>query len=383
MKKIICCLAVFLLSLLIACAYADITPGDMITFGSWHQESTALDSSPVLWRVLEVRGDRALLLSDKALDARPYDLYRVDAAWDTCTLRAWLNTEFLSEAFTADQQKAILVTPLDNGSACPPTEDKLFLLNYPEARRFLPSEDLIAQYTLYAAQKDGYARIAFSWTREPDRMINMVGTECSDLFLISDNAVRPAMWVSLSAMADPDSAQAQDFTPPTAFVPQRSVQETPSAGTVCRCLLLRGPQWGGLNARYGFMLTELMPDDTVFYPASGFPETSGPDARAGLDEMARLADDDDVTYIIVAAHGEPDCYDFYRTADYFSADAYQSDVLYKTELAEKAAAIRGTCHHPVALVLFRYAGRLLRAAGSRPLLRLDELRQGALYHRQH
>ena len=360
MKKMICCIAMFLFSLLAACAYADVTAGNIIPFGSWHQESAALDSSPVLWRVLEVRGDRALLLSDKALDARPYDLYRVDAAWDTCTLRAWLNTEFLSEAFTPDQQKAILVTTLDNGSACPPTEDKLFLLNYPEARRFLPPEDLIAQYTLYAAQKDGYARIAFSWTREPDRMINMLGTECPDPFLISNNAVRPAMWVSLSAMADPGSAQAQDFTPPTAFVPQQPARETPSGGTVCRCLLLRGPQWGGLNARYGFMLTGLMPDDTVFYPEAGFPETSGPDVRAGLDEMARLADDDDVTYIVVAAHGEPDCYSFYRTTDYFSKAAYQADDLFKTELVEKAAAIRGRV---IILSLSCYSGTLADYCG--------------------
>ncbi len=140
MKKRTCFLAVFLLSLLIACARADITTGDVITFGSWHQQSDAGDNSPIRWNVLEIRDNRALLLSDEALDTRPYDLYRVDAAWDTCTLRAWLNTEFLSEAFTPDQQKAILVSALDNGSACPPTEDKLFLLNDPEASRFLSSE---------------------------------------------------------------------------------------------------------------------------------------------------------------------------------------------------------------------------------------------------
>ena len=188
----------------------------------------------------------------------------------------------------------------------------------------------------------------------------MLGTECPDPFLISNNAVRPAMWVSLSAMADPGSAQAQDFTPPTAFVPQQPARETPSGGTVCRCLLLRGPQWGGLNARYGFMLTGLMPDDTVFYPEAGFPETSGPDVRAGLDEMARLADDDDVTYIVVAAHGEPDCYSFYRTTDYFSKAAYQADDLFKTELVEKAAAIRGRV---IILSLSCYSGTLADYCG--------------------
>ena len=341
LKKTGCLLAVLLLSLQMVCAQADTAAGDMITFGSWHQYADAMDSTPIQWRVLEVQDDRALLISDKALDARPYDLYRTDAAWDTCTLRTWLNTEFLNEAFTPDQQKAILVTTMDNGNECPPTEDKLFLLNYPEGARYLSAEELIARYTEYASRKDGFSETAFSWTRESTRMINMVGTECGDLFQITDLAVRPAMWVSLSAMAAPESAPAADFTPPAAFVPEQAAEDTPSEGTVSRCVLLRGPQWGGVFSQYGFRLTELMPDGTVFYPAAGFPETGGPEVRAQLDRMAQLADDDDITYIVVAAHGEPDCYDFYLTTDYFSADAYTADELPKAELVEKLAAIRG------------------------------------------
>lgn len=341
MKKFTCCLTALLLSLMMISAQAEAAAGDMITFGNWHQNSDGQDMTPIQWRVLKVEGDRALLISDKALDARPYDLYRVDATWDQCTLRAWLNNELLNEAFSPEEQKAILVTTVDNGKECPPTEDKLFLLNYSEGSRYLTSEEFIAHYTEYAARKDGFADVEFSWTRKSDCMINMVGTECSETFQIEDNGVRPAMWVSLSAMVAPETAEEQEFSPPTVSVPERTAQETPSEGTVYRCLLLRGPQWGGRKAQYGFKLTELMPDETIFYPEAGFPETSGPVVREMLDKMAQLADDDDVTYIIVAAHGEPDCYDFYLTTDYFSADAYSADELPKAELAEKAAAIRG------------------------------------------
>ena len=363
-KKFSFCLTALLLSLIIICAQADVsvicaqaavTVGDVIPFGSWHQNSDAQDSTPIQWRILEVEGDRALLISDKALDARPYDLYRVDATWDQCTLRSWLNTELLNEAFTPDQQKAILVTTLDNGTECSPTEDKLFLLNYSEVIPYLSSKELIARYTQYASRKDGLADTAFSWTRESNRMINMVGTECSDLFQISNNAVRPAMWVSLSAMADPKAAPVQDFTPPAVYVPNRTAQETPSEGTVYRCLLLRGPQWGGNKAQFGFKLTELMPDETIFYPEAGFPETSGSDVCEQLDKMAQLADNDDVTYIIVAAHGEPECYDFYLTTDYFSEDAYSTDVLTKATFVEKLAAIRGQV---IILSLSCYSGTL-------------------------
>lgn len=341
MKKLSICMIVFLMSLLVISAQADAAVGDMIIFGSWHQNSDAQDNTPIQWRVLDIQDDRALLISEMALDSRPYDLYRVNATWDQCTLRAWMNTEFLNEAFTPDQQKAILVTTLDNGAECPSTEDKMFLLTYLEGRCYLSSEELIARYTQYASRKDGFSDIAFSWTRESDHMINMIGTECGGLFQIDENAVRPAMWVSLSAMTAPESALTQDFTPPAVSVPQRMARETPSEGTVYRCLLLRGPQWGGRYAKYGYMLTELMPDETIFYPEVGFPETSGPDVRTALDNMAQLADDDDVTYIVVAAHGGPDCYYFYLTTDYFSTDAYCADVLPKVVLTEKVATIRG------------------------------------------
>ena len=142
---------------------------------------------------------------------------------------------------------------------------------------------------------------------------------------------------------------------PQNVVPQQTTHETPSEGTVCRCLLLRGPQWGGRNAQYGYKLTELMPDETIFYPEAGFPETSGSDVREQLDKMAQLADDDDVTYIIVAAHGEPECYDFYLTTDYFSEDAYSTDVLTKATFVEKLAAIRGQV---IILSLSCYSGTL-------------------------
>lgn len=354
-KTMLCFFSCCLLSLLVTSAQAELAVGDAISFGRWHQNSNAQDNTPIQWRVLDIQGDNALLISDKALDSRPYDLYRVDVPWDQCTLRAWMNTELLSEAFTPDEQKAILVTTVNNGTECPPTEDKLFLLNYSEGIRYLSNDELVAHYTRYAAQKDGLSDIAFSWTRESNRMINMHGTACSDLFLMGNLGVRPAMWVSISAMKAPESAPTQDFVPPVVIAPQRAARKTTEEGITYRCLLLRGPQWSGRNAQYGYMLTELMPDETIFYPEVGFPETSGPDARAQLDKMAQLADDDDVTYILVAAHGVPNCYDFYRTTDYFSAKAYISDVLSKVTFAKKLAAIRGQV---IVLSLSCYSGTL-------------------------
>lgn len=355
MKILFCCLSSLLMCLLFAFAPAEVASGSMITFGCWHQDADAQDNTPIEWRVLEVQEDRVLLLSDMALDARPYDLYRVDAVWENCTLRAWLNTEFLNEAFTPDEQKAILVTTLDNGAECLPTEDKMFLLNYSEGIGYLSPEEFTARYTRYAARKDGMTSLAFSWTRESRRMINMGGTDCYDLFQMGNNAVRPAMWVSLPAMNDPAAAPNQDFTPPAVAVMEMEIQETPPEGTVYRCLLLRGPLWSGLNAQYCYKLTELMPDETVFYPAAGFPELSGSEVRTQLDRMAQLADDDDVTYIVVATHGEPEHYTYFKSTDYYSDGYYQGDLIYKTDFVEKLAAIEGRV---IVLSLSCYSGTL-------------------------
>ena len=107
---------------------------------------------PLLWRVLEVRDGTALLLSHAAIDCEPFQTDLRDVSWESCTLRSWLNgygaqsnasaadysgrgESFLSMAFSADEQEAILETAVrneanyyfgtDSGSE---TKDRVFLL---------------------------------------------------------------------------------------------------------------------------------------------------------------------------------------------------------------------------------------------------------------
>ena len=62
---------------------------------------------PILWRVLSVTDDYALLLSEKALTARPFD--DNSSNWGKSDIKAWLNDTFLKEAFKSDEVRAALV----------------------------------------------------------------------------------------------------------------------------------------------------------------------------------------------------------------------------------------------------------------------------------
>ncbi len=98
--------------------------------------------------VLDVQGGKALLLSRYRLEIREYHTERTTAiTWEKCTLRSWLNNDFLNTAFNMKEKSAILTTTVDNSysqgysgwntSGGNNTQDRIFLLSYAEANRYL------------------------------------------------------------------------------------------------------------------------------------------------------------------------------------------------------------------------------------------------------
>lgn len=47
-----------------------------------------------VWRVLAIEDDRALIITDKIIEQRPYHNKYVDITWADSSLREYLNTEF-------------------------------------------------------------------------------------------------------------------------------------------------------------------------------------------------------------------------------------------------------------------------------------------------
>ena len=106
------------------------------------------NKTPIEWIVLDIdeENQRALVISKYGLEPMAYNRYTKSVTWETCTLRTWLNGDFLSTAFTSEEQTQILTTTVDNSqSQCyagwstkggNDTEDQVFLLSCAEANYY-------------------------------------------------------------------------------------------------------------------------------------------------------------------------------------------------------------------------------------------------------
>lgn len=130
---------------------------------------------PIKWRVLSVNGNDTFVVSDKALDCKPYNVTDDTAAqnlavtWETCTLRSWLNgygsgsntskkdfskDNFINTAFSKEEQSIIWTSSI-NEETNPETEissgnstsDKLFLLSAAELTNKAYGFDAISKDT--------------------------------------------------------------------------------------------------------------------------------------------------------------------------------------------------------------------------------------------
>jgi hypothetical protein len=95
---------------------------------------------PIKWRILEESGGTALILCERIIANKRYA--ESSNNYMNSEIRAWLNNEFYTTAFTALQQELIQKTEVDNSVystgyssnsyACANTNDKIFLPSYRE-----------------------------------------------------------------------------------------------------------------------------------------------------------------------------------------------------------------------------------------------------------
>lgn len=92
--------------------------------------------------------DELLLLSKYAICHKAYNEVLKDVTWSTCSLRNWLNTEYLVQAFSAEEQELIADTNVHNDddawTGAPggeDTVDKVFVLSIEEAQKYFEDND--------------------------------------------------------------------------------------------------------------------------------------------------------------------------------------------------------------------------------------------------
>ena len=196
--------------------------GNIVTYGHYEQDNnTGNGKEPIEWLVLDVQGDKVFLVSRYNLDVQPYNESYDSVTWDKCTLRTWLNNDFLNSAFTATEQRAILTTNVDNSSSQGysgwntsggnNTRDKVFLLSYAEVWKYFTSDSARkCNSTAYVASRNSIMSKAGNsdwwWLRSPGSssssaaFVNNYGARSRSYVHSAYIAVRPAFWLDLSGI---------------------------------------------------------------------------------------------------------------------------------------------------------------------------------------
>ena len=133
------------------------------TFGNYPQGEDG-EEQPIEWRVLAVENGKALVISEKLLDCVRYNEKFTNVTWETCTLRKWMNGEFINKAFSSSEQAKIATVTNQNpdnsihntkgGNA---TQDKIFALSIDEVNQYFSNDDdRMAAPTGYAKKQGAY-----------------------------------------------------------------------------------------------------------------------------------------------------------------------------------------------------------------------------------
>lgn len=261
--------------------------GETVTFGQYPQ---AIETpEPIEWIVLDIDSseDKVLLLSKYVLDARPYDTNRTNT-WDKCSLRNWLNHEFLDIGFSSSEQDAILTTHIKNPDIFmgpkggDDTDDKVFLLSPKEVKHYFRNDaEREAKATTYAIHNGPVVNAGYGVASSFHTCKSDANVQCSSVWWLrapgtspmtegsspyraariyidgnigssggsvrDDKGVRPALWVSASALAKK--------TPKPAAVPAVEPPEPAPAVPVAADGKCDGAVFQGLCAVKGSTVT--------------------------------------------------------------------------------------------------------------------------------
>lgn len=163
--------------------------GKLYSFGNYYE--------PINWMVLDIIEGRALLLSEKALELKAYDVnegIRHGCPWKDSSIRVWLNSEFLNTAFSTEEQDKMckIMTKED-------TEDKVLLLSYNEYQNYLAgnkkhkavqADQLKARINPWYAQEcEWYLMGAYEVAKD--------GYAFESLMPSGQSLIRPVIWINV------------------------------------------------------------------------------------------------------------------------------------------------------------------------------------------
>lgn len=167
--------------------------GDVITFGSLEQDDNEGNGKePIEWIVLDVEEEgRLVLLTKYCIERVSYNKKAEDITWEECFIRSWLNSGFLDDSFTKEEQWIIPTSyvvnddnPLYGTDGGNDTYDKAFLLSIKEAQDYFDNDrSRITSATeiakLHYAYTDPFNNTAW-WLRSPSFKSNKAAVVADD-----------------------------------------------------------------------------------------------------------------------------------------------------------------------------------------------------------
>ena len=207
-----------------------------VVFGRYEQDDRGYPyeeydngPEPIEWEILSQEDGRMLLISRYIIECQPYNDEYTEVTWAGCSLRQWLNDEFINTAFNEEEIARIQTVTLSNPDnpytgveGGIDTTDRVFILSFDEVLQYFDFEELneddkryghIVQYsdiTQYVADTQ-YARM-YGWTyswwlrtpgEKPEEACYVVQTGVPDYWCSSydvrnaNYGVRPVICISV------------------------------------------------------------------------------------------------------------------------------------------------------------------------------------------
>ena len=192
----------------------NITVGDTYSFGHFSSDNSKSKQEPIEWIVLSKNGLSLMLITKKAITTHAVNplfgqgeslTFYSSCSWESCELRKWLNSVFLSSSFSSQEQEMLIVTTNSSDEpnlsfgdqkislkTCNNTNDKVYILSASEAYEYFKTQnDRIANDSWWVRtmfDSDGSTYVFFV---DESGAINQASRMDQEI------GIRPVIWINL------------------------------------------------------------------------------------------------------------------------------------------------------------------------------------------
>lgn len=167
----------------------------------------SMQLAPIEWIAIHKNGNNVLVVTKNIIQAISYNEDWSDTDWEHCSLRRWLNSTFVNNAFSDKERK--LISAYETENKC---KDEVFILSKDEAEEYKVATIYemsrgITEPTEFAIIRgiDVSTKYKSSnwWLRDiyPNKsagIVNSQGATVGHDSVFMKNGLRPAMWIDLS-----------------------------------------------------------------------------------------------------------------------------------------------------------------------------------------